>query len=408
MNINKTILEETKDNYYKYNCDFPELWYELFNEIGSHHHNYDCDSQEPWEEFIKKIDIERKYEIVEKIVEKIIKDHGKQQFVGYLAYLGEVEKATRNLKEWYRDHEIHSLQTFLLGIYIYEKHLNPILENDSNKFSTFQWKLASLFHDIAYPLQIASEITNSYVDNINSVKEKLDVLNFDLKMSMKLSNDDSLISTTNSLELIQKRLKDWNLKIDAKKEYYSMVGSGKICHGILSSLTIMHVIGLLYQKYNPRKKYGEITEVNADGVKTDWNQKYFDEDVVSACTAIFIHNLDEKCFENAKIDPKASPIAFLLRLSDTLQEWDRPSSRKRKSNYLAEDFDIKVEKIEVSNDKENKSIYKLIFKANTNEENRKKIKTGILGSISDYKSDKKCNSCVEIVDAETFNRLSRN
>ena len=93
------------------------------------------------------------------------------------------------------------------------------------------------------------------------------------------------------------------------------------------------MIDLMYQEYNPKRIHKSI-EKNG----FDFNQKCFDKHVVSACSAIYIHNLPLKCFKN-KIDRNDAPVAFLLRLSDCLQEWDRPSGENTNGSS-SNDFNI--------------------------------------------------------------------
>jgi len=62
---------------------------------------------------------------------------------------------------------------------------------------------------------------------------------------------------------------------------------------------------------------------------------------VSACAAIYIHSLPGKCFDHSKIDRSRAPVAFLLKLSDALQVWERPSI-KNPTGFAASLFDIEV------------------------------------------------------------------
>ena len=93
---------------------------------------------------------------------------------------------------------------------------------------------------------------------------------------------------------------------------------------------------MLYQKHNPLRGY-DYKKHNG------WSQSYFENDVVSACSAIFIHNLPDHCFNNKKIDPAKAPVAYLLKLSDCLQDWERPSKDNR-TGFLANSYDLKIEK----------------------------------------------------------------
>jgi len=80
-----------------------------------------------------------------------------------------------------------------------------------------------------------------------------------------------------------------------------------MCHGIISSLSVLYMIDLLYQQEK-------------------WDQRDFENDVVPACAAIFVHNLPTRCFESAKLDQNRAALPYLLRLSDCLQDWERPSA----------------------------------------------------------------------------------
>jgi hypothetical protein len=75
--------------------------------------------------------------------------------------------------------------------------------------------------------------------------------------------------------------------------------------------------------------------------KINWNQRWFEGDVVPACTSIFLHNLENRRFEGTQVRANRAPVAFLLRLADTLQEWDRPSGTEPRG-HSPELFDIEV------------------------------------------------------------------
>ena len=103
---------------------------------------------------------------------------------------------------------------------------------------------------------------------------------------------------------------------------------------MISALTVLYLIDLMYQKNNSKREYN----------KSDWDQKYFETDVVSACSAIFLHNLGDNAFKN--IDKTKASLAYLLKLCDELQNWDRMREGDSPENY-----DIQVQ--------ENKLIFKV-------------------------------------------------
>ncbi len=244
--------------------------------------------------------------------------------------------ANRILDKHARDHVIHSLLCFMIGIYINNRFLNPL----NISIDVFQWKIAGLLHDIGYPIQIASDILKAYSSKINNIKEginsghNVDFSNIIFKV--RPVNFNVLTIQENTFTLIQKYLDEWGLKINAEKVYNDSIKCGGICHGMISALTILNVTDLMYQKNNPKRE----TRYYSDG-NIDWNQEYFIKDIVPACAAIYVHNLPKKCFKNAKIDSQKAPLAFLLKLSDCIQDWDRPS-KENIHGFPSSEFNVHV------------------------------------------------------------------
>lgn len=224
--------------------------------------------------------------------------------------LAKIEYSVRELQPWARDHVVHALLSFILGIFLEFKLLRPALDNP---FDPLQWKLVGLFHDVGYPAQIAREaLIGRFVSAINKTRDNIGVSRPDVYPRIELMNIDRLQGTKTSFELIQERINKWNLKIDAKQEYLDTVSKGDVRHGMASSLSLLYLLDALYEKHNPDRLRGPIY---TDGV--DFDQRYFERDIVSACSAIYIHDLPSNCFEEARIDRSKAPVAFLLRLSDT-------------------------------------------------------------------------------------------
>jgi len=291
----------------------------LLDEIGSHLYDYDCYSYEI-EHFLTggAPFLDRQTEAVD-IIERIMTAHGKKELLRHVAELARVEHGIRELEPWVRDHVVHALLSFILGIYINEKFLRPKLPNPVNDF---QWKLAGLLHDVGYPAEFAKDILKPFSAKINEIKRDLGVVAPDVHFKVVPVGLDRLTNGVNAFDLIQDRLDQWELQIDVRDEYNRMIHSGDICHGMISSLAVLYVIDLMYQKNNPKRKHKDIRALNRN---ISWNQTYFEKDVVASCSAIYLHNLPSRCFASAKIDRSKAPIAFLLKLSDCLQDWERPS-----------------------------------------------------------------------------------
>jgi hypothetical protein len=267
------------------------------------------------------------------IIEGIMTTHGKQELLHHVVELARVEQGIRQLEPWVRDHVVHALLSFLLGIHINEN----LLKSSGSAINPFQWKVAGLFHDVGYPAEVARDILKPFTDQINRIKQALCVAAPDVFFRIVPVGIDQLTNGANSLDLIQTQLDEWELEIGASSEYDHMVKSGRICHGIISSLSILYVIDLMYHKYNPDREYRDIYE--PPGI--NWSQSYFENDVVPACSAIFVHNLPSRCFTSARLNRGRAPLAFLLRLSDCLQDWDRPSAGDPRGIPNGE-FDIQI------------------------------------------------------------------
>ncbi len=297
MNINEFILDKISVSLLKYKT-------------------YQSEDLENFLFFRKRFQNKQKLAI--KIIEDIMASHGKEDIFKYVSYLADVEYGTLGLNQRYRDHVVHALLTFLLGIYFKECFFQENLE-----LSPFQWKIASLFHDIAYPVQVSNDILMGYIKNMNAIKARFQKNEKRIKVKLDFDNLIELENKINSLELIQDNLKKSKINIDVEYVYNEMLTNNIICHGVISSLSVLSVIDGMYQKFNPNREYRRISSDDMPGV--DWNQANFDNDIIPACAAIFVHNLDKKYFKNKRLDRSKSPIAFLLKLSDTLQDWERPT-----------------------------------------------------------------------------------
>jgi len=290
----------------------------IFEAIEGVLRDYGCQEDEISRFLIESGDFQQRQSKAISIVEGIMTSHGKQELLRHVVELARVEQGIRELEPWVRDHVVHALLSFLLGIHINESLLKP----SGYAVNPFPWKLAGLFHDVGYPAQVARDILKPFTDQINRIKHALCVAVPDVFFKIVPVGIDELTNGANSLDLIQTHLVEWRLEIEAKSEYDHMVESGQICHGIISSLSVLYVIDLMYHKYNPCREYRNIYEPD----DINWNQSYFENDVVPACSAIFVHNLPSRCFTTARLNRERAPLAFLLRLSDCLQDWDRPSA----------------------------------------------------------------------------------
>ena len=248
------------------------------------------------------------------IIEDIFGYHGKEDLIHHIVKLAKIESGMKELQPYQRDHVVHALICFILGIYINEFWM-------PHKIDKFEWKLACLLHDICYPAEFAFNILSAIPEDILRIAEDMKHPTPAVKATTKLEGLENLNNGVNALDLIQNRLTAWSLTINAKREYQKMQ-NGRPCHGMYSALAALLVLDMMYQINNPSRAYRDIRAVEP---YISWNQKYFDGPIVNACSAIFLHNLPGSKFSLQKINRQVAPTAFLLKLCDSLQEWERPS-----------------------------------------------------------------------------------
>lgn len=275
------------------------------------------------------------------IIRKILNVHGKEDIVYFLGNLASIEPKIQELQPWVRDHVVHAINTFLIGVYILEKVNFPPFKGARFDYP-FMWKLCGPTHDLGYPIEIAHNIKKPFIDEMNAILNKLRSPSPKLELKNYPQNLEKLCGNWNANEIIQERLTEWALGINIEDYYGWLKKKNKTDHGVISALSQLKVIEAMYYKKNPRRKNEDIVDYNLN-----FNQRNFDLDIVSASAALFIHNIDINFYGfSNKITFDLSPLAFLLFLCDTFQEWDRYS--KNRLVYSGEDFDIVCNNSEIS------------------------------------------------------------
>lgn len=271
----------------------------------------------------------------------------------------------------HRDHYTHSVYVFILGLIIYSKNevfrkmfdksilKSSYLDAYKTKHEEFfyRWGIASLFHDIAYPLEISIKQINVYVDFISHHSE--DSRN-DLAIKMSIDNIDDFnslpqivplpefsaefikkypncepLNLSDSIDLLSHKL-NTSFGIDIMKSRaglnnfaFKMQEGHFIDHGYYSALIVLRWYYFLIQKER-------------------WNPVYFYYPIVDSASAILLHNyyrhvLMKEPFYMGKLNAESHPIAFLLMFCDELQDWNRMAYGViDKRLCLPIDFDIKI------------------------------------------------------------------
>ncbi len=278
---------------------------------------YDCNPHDFERVLLDPMSFEERQQRAIQFIRGVLTRHGKEHLRSYVAELASVEHGIKELIQTQRDHVVHSVRVFLLGIYFNETLLR------GTPVDRLQWKLAGLTHDVGYPLEIAGRVGQSFGDRLNTIAADLGGEPSPVQYKApRLQGLEKLTGGRNGLRLIQDRLNEWGIDLDANRMYRERTEGARVCHGVISALAVLFVLDRLYAKSNPGREHRRLVIDNVD-----WNQDWFDIDNVSACAAIFLHNLEIDCFKTPRIHPERARVAFLLRLADTLQEWDRPSQR---------------------------------------------------------------------------------
>ena len=206
----------------------------------------------------------------------------------------------------YRGHYAHQFDVFLLGYYI----LNRILETNNpaaEKFKTstspnFTWMLASTFHDMGYPIQQIDEWLSAFLKTFLKIDSRysieieriltpvfFDYLKF---VSEEHYNRIAEPMTPSSVSPV----KDWAF------HSYLQEKLRRKDHGVVSSLLLIHSI--LTQEKIAKSR--------------EWFFNTFPKEVLPACHAIALHNLEDVPKSFGKC-----PYAYLLVLCDSIQDWQR-------------------------------------------------------------------------------------
>ena len=265
------------------------------------------------------------------------------------------DQTTGNLIGSKKNHLIHSVNVFLLGLAVYsqnehykiafrryiedseyEKFYKTADKQFSDEEFLYRWGIAALFHDVCYPLEImAKQLNKSINDSLKSisntydVKVGIDFVNFDelnyivpLKSDfgdeyLKLHSNSKNIDALKPTDIMAHRIAH-NFDFDEKQcmnllEHLNsfilyMREDNFVDSGFFSAILVLQTYAKLIQKY-------------------DKNYDFFFYPIVDSATAILLNNyynktLQEEPFSLKQLNMESFPIAYLLILCDELQNWN--------------------------------------------------------------------------------------
>ena len=284
------------------------------------------------------------------------------------------EENTGDLIERQRDHFIHSVNVFLLGIAIYAQNSSYrkffrqyVLKSPYGKYYRiddefsreeflYRWGVAALFHDIGYPVEIIGKQLNKFInDGVKSISSSygaetaIDFKDFDefnaiVKIKTCFADEyhdvypeSKFLNMFKPTDIMAHKIAtdfkavNVNDVVRHLDSFVDIMGeNGFIDHGFFSAILVLNSYGYLIQKYAK-------------------NHDFFFYPIVDSATAILLHNyyrnvLQKKPFNLKTLHPSQSPLAYLLILCDELQEWNRqPFGIKDKRKGHVNDLLIKID-----------------------------------------------------------------
>jgi hypothetical protein len=344
---------ESKDEMNKLiqysNRFFDEL--EMFEDVARGH-SYKSYIHQAILEFLENETKESAFAVYEAFFDsyRITLEGNSNPFIDLLDILRNYEETAATLISKQRDHYIHSVNVFILGLSIYSQNKNfraafDTSNLDKNKYPHsyttkheeffYRWGIASLFHDVGYPVEIVGKQINKFmkfttsIDQGEVVKTHLEFENFEefnsiaevlpkreFTRSYFEKYDSSVyIDLLKPIDLLSHKLHlSLGVGLDQIKNALDnfieiMAQNGFIDHGFFSSIIVLKWYGFLIQSCN-------------------YKPDYFFHPILDSASAILLHNYYKNVimkppFNKSSLSPFEHPIAYLLILCDELQEWNR-------------------------------------------------------------------------------------
>ncbi len=358
------------NDLYKYsNHFFDEL--EVFEDI-SRGHSYKAYLRQAVLEFLEYETKETAFAVYRSFFDsyRITLEGETNPFLDLLDVLLSYEERASTLIDKQRDHYVHSVNVFILGLSIYTQNAffraafdSVNLDKDAYPFSYdtkheeffYRWGIASLFHDVGYPVEIIGKQISKFINYATEVDS-----NVKIKSHLEFDNFEELnaiaevlpkgeftkcyydkfpscvdVDLLKPIDLLAHNF-HISLGIELKaitialnKFTDVMAKSGFIDHGFYSAIIVLRWYGFLIQSCN-------------------YKPEYFYFPILDSASAILLHNyfknvLMKPPFSKGSLSPQEHPIAYLLILCDELQEWNRTAyGILDKKRNLAEDVSLSI------------------------------------------------------------------
>lgn len=262
--------------------------------------------------------------------------------------LSEFETNGSSLLMKHRDHYVHSVYVFILGLAIYEtnrvfretyknfyeEEIGSENEKDLAHHFMKYWGLSALFHDIGYPMELPYEQMLSYFEIQGTQRAELPYLAYNRlenyqRISPELQKQIAILYGNNSEEFSDTNvLFGYDIEQKLGKTYSLKPGS---------------MATILKNKPEHPEEYDNFMD-HAYFSATILFRRLYDElgcvitkSDIDAMTAIILHNslykfkiaFYKKRETNKPLEMRLHPLAYMLMLCDELQCWDRTSYGRR-------------------------------------------------------------------------------
>ncbi len=248
--------------------------------------------------------------------EDIPSTFGVEELDTYFKDYTEFESVLYGGTKYYRDHVLHVVRVWLLGIYIltennYIKCLKVGEEeeeevNIQEKFSA--WSLIALTHDLGYPLEKSSQII-SVTRNMMKHFITNPVINMDFKFTGVQDTMNDFIIKLMSSKITVNEAGEHHNHIQSKYYFKFLKSLENNKHGVLSAIVIYKMLEyFLESDFNLSEDYAF--------KKEDKRQFYLRRDILRAISSHTCDSIYQNDIRN---------FSFLLILCDECQEWGRKS-----------------------------------------------------------------------------------
>lgn len=289
--------------------------------------------------------------------------HAKQG--GFEGALKDLYSYENNLNaSWQRLHFVHQVNVFLLGHYLYDlvppirTAINDEMKRTSGGFLSdgnetgeflFRWRMATIVHDLGYAISVSQEAgcLHEELETFTHVPGRQFDNVEDIYVFKGRDEDKDLLKQVSALTSRRMGISLCAV-VDFLKDNNPYQGTAPFYdHGILSSVIFLQLINDLYDKHSNKG-----TPIIVAGRELVWNKTFLDGVFPEIAMAVALHNLDAKGYEGAEINLeryyalKNRPFAWLLKISDMLQEWDKPKTDVAPEDRRFEDeftYDIQFE-----------------------------------------------------------------